>query len=159
MHCLLRCLLGALLLLCLVTVPASGQTERIVLITFGNSVHVCNMILVKGSRLQIIGLLTCLSCWMLWLTPGLSRGGLLSSLDRGYGPTTPGGYTVRVEPYTITMAHSQRSQLSVTVENAAGQPVDDVLVQFRPSEGTVTTGTSHTRGGGRHRCLRRRFRE
>ena len=106
------------------------------------------MILVKGSRLQIVGLLTCLSCWMLWLTPGLSRGGLLSSLDRGYGPTTPGGYTVRVEPYTITMAHSQRSQLSVTVENAAGQPVDDVLVQFRPSEGTVTTGTSHTRGGG-----------
>ncbi len=32
MHCSLRCLLGALLLLCLVTVPASGQTERIVLI-------------------------------------------------------------------------------------------------------------------------------
>ena len=32
MHCSLCRLLGALLLLCLVTVPASGQTERIVLI-------------------------------------------------------------------------------------------------------------------------------
>jgi hypothetical protein len=35
----------------------------------------------------------------------------------------------------------------VTVEDAAGQPTDDVLVGFVPSEGTVTTGASRTRGG------------
>jgi hypothetical protein len=33
------------------------------------------------------------------------------------------------------------------VEDAAGQPTDDVLVRFVPSEGTLTTETSRTRGG------------
>ena len=38
------------------------------------------------------------------------------------------------------MAHNQRPQITVAVDNAAGQPVDDVLVTFTPSEGAVTTG-------------------
>ena len=47
----------------------------------------------------------------------------------------------------MTMAHTQRPQITVEVENAAGQPVDDVLVTFTLSEGTFTTGSSRTRGG------------
>jgi len=64
-----------------------------------------------------------------------------------YGPTTPGGYYVRVDPRAVTMAHTQRPQLTVAVENAAGQPLEDVLVTFTPSEGTFTTSSSRTRGG------------
>jgi hypothetical protein len=45
------------------------------------------------------------------------------------------------------MAHTQRPSLTVRVENAAGEPTDEILVRFVPSEGTITTGTSHTRGG------------
>jgi hypothetical protein len=45
------------------------------------------------------------------------------------------------------MSHSQRSQITVRVEDGTGQPVDDVLVSFLPSEGAVTTGPSQTRGG------------
>lgn len=45
------------------------------------------------------------------------------------------------------MPYSQRAQFTVTVTNAAGVAVDDVLVYFLPSEGTVTTETSQTRGG------------
>jgi len=45
------------------------------------------------------------------------------------------------------MAHTQRPQLTVAVENAAGQPVEDVLVTFTPSEGTFTTSSGRTRGG------------
>jgi len=35
----------------------------------------------------------------------------------------------------------------VAAENAAGQPLDEVLVTFTPSEGTLATGSSRTRGG------------
>ena len=45
------------------------------------------------------------------------------------------------------MAHTQRARVTVTVEDAKGQPVDDALVRFTPSEGRVATDTSHTRGG------------
>lgn len=45
------------------------------------------------------------------------------------------------------MAHSQRPRLTVTVENAAGEPRDDIPVRFEPSEGVFTTETSRTRGG------------
>ena len=47
----------------------------------------------------------------------------------------------------MTMAHTQWPQITVAVENAAGQPLDDVLVTFTPSEGTFTTSSSRTRGG------------
>jgi len=66
---------------------------------------------------------------------------------RRYGPTTPGGYYVRVEPRAVTMSNNQNPRVTVAVDSAAGQPVDDVLVTFTPSEGTLTTGSSHTRGG------------
>jgi hypothetical protein len=45
------------------------------------------------------------------------------------------------------MSHTQRPSFTVMVENATGQPTDDVLVRFAPSEGTMQTGTSRTRGG------------
>lgn len=41
----------------------------------------------------------------------------------------------------------QRPQVTVSVEDGTGQARDDVLVSFAPSEGTVTTGSSSTRGG------------
>lgn len=47
----------------------------------------------------------------------------------------------------MTMSQNQNPQITVAVENATGQPVDDVLVTFNPSEGTLTTGSSRTRGG------------
>jgi hypothetical protein len=47
----------------------------------------------------------------------------------------------------VTMSQNQNPQITVAVEQAAGQPVDDVLVTFTPSEGTLTTGSSRTRGG------------
>lgn len=70
-----------------------------------------------------------------------------SAAGRSYGPTTPGGYYVRVAPSLLTMSHSQQHRLRVMVEDAAGRPVDGVLVTFAPSEGTVVTTTSRTRGG------------
>jgi hypothetical protein len=54
---------------------------------------------------------------------------------------------VRIEPQAFSMSHSQQQQVQVRVEDAVGQPVDGVLVHFLPSEGTVTTGSSLTRGG------------
>jgi hypothetical protein len=45
------------------------------------------------------------------------------------------------------MAYMQRPQITVAVANAAGQPVEDVLVTFTLSEGAFTTASSRTRGG------------
>jgi len=45
------------------------------------------------------------------------------------------------------MSANQNPQITVAVETAAEQPVDEVLVTFTPSEGTLTTGSSRTRGG------------
>ena len=59
----------------------------------------------------------------------------------------PSAHYVRVTPSSLYMSHTQRPSFTVTVEDASGQPADDVLVRFAPSEGTITTGTSHTRGG------------
>jgi len=47
----------------------------------------------------------------------------------------------------MTMSANQNPQITVAAENAAGQPLDEVLVTFTPSEGTLTTGSSRTRGG------------
>lgn len=92
--------------------------------------------------------LLCLAGLLAWGALSSAAPGRLAQVaGQRYGPSTPGGYYVRVEPRSVTMAHNQRQQLTVTVENAAGQPVDDVLVTFTPSEGAVTTGSSHTRGG------------
>jgi hypothetical protein len=78
---------------------------------------------------------------------GASQGPGFPVAGRRYGPTTPGGFYVRVAPRAVTMAYIQRPQLTVAVENAAGQPMEDVLVTFTLSEGTFTTGSSRTRGG------------
>lgn len=88
----------------------------------------------------VVGLLLGLGPLAWGVSPSISQG-------RRYGPTTPGGYYVRVEPRAVTMSHNQNPRITVAVENAAGQPVDDVLVTFTPSEGMLTTGSSHTRGG------------
>ena len=105
------------------------------------------MISAKPLPLCVAGMLVCLG----WLAGSIA---LSASQGRGsqiaghrYGPTTPGGYYVRVDPRAVTMAHTQRPQVTVAVENAAGQPVEDVLVTFTPSEGTFTTSSSQTRGG------------
>lgn len=79
--------------------------------------------------------------------PGPGQAERLQETGRRYGPTTPGGYYVRVWPSSVTMAHTQQALLTVRVEDATGQPVDDVEVGFLPSEGEVRTGPSRTRGG------------
>ena len=93
-----------------------------------------------------------ISLVLVWLglcgmVPTASQGGLFGSLERRYGPTAPSGYYVRLAPSAITMPHTQQPQLTVTVEDATGQPVDEVLVNFVPSAGQITTATSRTRGG------------
>jgi hypothetical protein len=91
--------------------------------------------------------LVCLGGLALWLLPALSHAGLFSSQPRYYGPTTPSGYRVRVEPQAVALSHSQRQRIHVTVENEAGQLMDGVAVRFRASEGSVATDTHETRGG------------
>lgn len=88
----------------------------------------------------VVGMLLGLGQLAWGVGPSVSQG-------RKYGPTTPGGYYVRVEPRAVTMSNNQNPRVTVAVENAAGQPVDDVLVIFTPSEGMLTTGSSRTRGG------------
>jgi hypothetical protein len=105
--------------------------------------------MISGKSLPpfVASMLVCLG-WLAWsvaLSVSQGRGPQLSG--HRYGPTTPGGYYVRVQPRAVTMAHTQRPQLTVAVENADGQPVEDVLVTFTPSEGTFTTSSSRTRGG------------
>lgn len=57
-------------------------------------------------------------------------------------------YRLRVEPGLLTMRHTERPRLTVAVEDAAGQPVEDVQVDFTVSEGVVTPdGSSRTQGG------------
>ena len=58
------------------------------------------------------------------------------------------GYRLRVEPGLLTMRHTERPRLTVAVEDAAGQPVDDVQVDFTASEGVLTLdGSSRTQDG------------
>jgi hypothetical protein len=105
--------------------------------------------MISGKALPplMASMLVCLG-WLAWsVAPGASQGRGPQISGHRYGPTTPGGYYVRVEPRAVTMAHTQRPQITVAVENAAGQPVEDVLVTFTPSEGTFTTSSSRTRGG------------
>jgi len=95
----------------------------------------------------LASVLLCLG-WLAWsVAPGASQGPRPQLSGHRYGPTTPSGYYVRVQPRAVTMAHTQRPQVTVAVENAAGQPVEDVLVTFTPSEGTFTTSSSQTHGG------------
>ena len=92
-------------------------------------------------------MLVCLGHLACGVVPSTSLGRPLPAAGHRYGPTTPGGYYVRVEPRTVTMSANQNPQITVTVETATDQPVDEVLVTFTPSEGMLTTGSSRTRGG------------
>ena len=118
-----------------------------ILTTSGNLVHGYNMISAKPLPLFVAGMLVCLGGLAGSIAFSASQGRGSQIAGHRYGPTTPGGYYVRVEPRAVTMAHTQRPQLTVAVENAAGQPLEDVLVTFTPSEGTFTTSSSRTRGG------------
>jgi len=95
----------------------------------------------------VFGMLVSLGHLACGVVPSTSPGRPLPATGHRYGPTTPGGYYVRVEPRTVTMSQNQNPQVTVAVENTGAQPVDDVLVTFTPSEGTLTTGSSRTRGG------------
>ncbi len=88
-----------------------------------------------------------LACGLIGLTPPPAHSGPFSPQDRQYGPTTPGGYAVRVSPHVATMAHSQRRAIEVYVETPDGKPADGVAVRFRPSEGVVSQEHRETRGG------------
>ena len=95
----------------------------------------------------VVGMLVSLGYLACSVVPSTNLGRTLPPAGHRYGPTTPGGYYVRVEPRTVTMSANQNPQITVAVETAAEQPVDEVLVTFTPSEGTLTTGGSRTRGG------------
>jgi len=95
----------------------------------------------------VVGVLVSLGYLACGVVPSTTLGRPLPAAGHRYGPTTPGGYYVRVEPRTMTMSANQNPQITVAAENAAGQPLDEVLVTFTPSEGTLTTGSSRTRGG------------
>ena len=65
-----------------------------------------------------------------------------------YGQDGDHGYRLRVEPGMMTMRHTERPRLTVAVEDASGQPVDDVQVDFTVSEGALTPdGFSRTQDG------------
>ena len=65
-----------------------------------------------------------------------------------YGQDGGHEYRLRVEPGMLTMRHTERPRLTVAVEDASGQPVDDVQVDFTASEGAVTPdGSSRTQDG------------
>ncbi len=95
----------------------------------------------------VMGMLVGLGYLACGVVPSTSPGRPLPAAGHRYGPTAPGGYYVRVEPRALTTSANQNPPITVAVETAAGQPVDDVLVTFTPSEGTLTTGSSRTRGG------------
>ncbi len=100
-----------------------------------------------GYRYHAIILCLGLVCSVVSFTPQLSHSGPFSPQGRRYGPTTPGGYAVRVLPHARTMAHSQRRAIEVYVETPDGKPADGVAVQFRPSEGKVKQDHNETRNG------------
>lgn len=105
------------------------------------------MILAKRLWPRQLSLL-CVLGFLVWgLHGSAGQGKAAQESSRKYGPTTPGGYYVRITPRAVTMSQPQRPQVTVTVENVTGQSVDDVLVTFLPSEGEVITGQSRTRGG------------
>ena len=74
--------------------------------------------------------------------------GCLAFAALAYGQDGGQGYRLHVEPGLLTMRHSERPRLTVAVADAAGQPVEDVQVDFTVSEGVVTPdGSSRTRDG------------
>lgn len=93
--------------------------------------------------LSVASLVGLMLCW----PPALSHAGLFTRQSRPYGPTVPNGYTIRVDPQAVTLAHSQKQPIQVTVKDEAGQLVDGVTVHFRTSEGAIEPTTHTTQGG------------
>ena len=98
-------------------------------------------------RCSVTWLGLALACATLVLAPTPSRSGPLSLRAQPYGPTTPGGYAVRVSSRADSMPHSQRRAIDVYVETPDGEPADGVAVRFRPSEGVVEPDHPETRSG------------
>ena len=74
--------------------------------------------------------------------------GCLAFVALAYGQDGGPGYRLRVEPGMLIMRHTERPRLTVAVEDASGQPVDDVQVDFTVSEGALTPdGSGRTRDG------------
>ena len=74
--------------------------------------------------------------------------GCLALASMAYGQDDGAGFRLRVEPGTLTIRHTERPRLLVSVEDASGQPIDDVQVDFTVSEGVLTPdGSSRTRNG------------
>ena len=80
---------------------------------------------------------------------GLAAGlGIIVFLTLAHSQDGDPDYRLRVEPGTLTMRHTERPRLIVSVEDASGRPVDDVKVDFTVSEGVLTPdGTSRTQNG------------
>ena len=83
---------------------------------------------------------------VLFSLSGCAGTGVLSG-ERRYGPSRPSGYYVRLDPGAIHMAHNRPFPVTVTVEDAARQPMNDVSVRFTPSRGQVSTSSDVTRDG------------
>lgn len=94
----------------------------------------------------LLGLLLMLGSYLLPLSPDVVEAGILTA-QRRYGPSTPSGYYVRLDPSVIKMSHNQNAKVTVTVEDDSGQPIDDVLVSYSASEGQMTSEPSYTQDG------------
>jgi len=69
-------------------------------------------------------------------------------LSPAHGQDGGAAYRLRVEPDTLTMRHTERPRLVVSVEDASGRPVDGVQVDFTASEGDLAPdGSGRTRNG------------
>ena len=74
--------------------------------------------------------------------------GCLAFVTLAHGQDGDPGYRLRVEPGTLTMRHTERPRLIVSVEDASGRPVNDVEVDFTVSEGVLTPdGSGRTQNG------------
>lgn len=94
----------------------------------------------------LYGVIILLVSSLLFSMFGCAGSGMFST-QRRYGPSVPSGYYVRLEPAVIHMAHNRALPVTVTVEDAAGRPVNDVEVRFSPSHGQVATSSDLTVDG------------
>lgn len=92
------------------------------------------------------GVFIAMGLWLMVSLSGCAEAKVLFA-QRRYGPSTPGGYYVRLDPAMLHLAHYRSASLTVTVEDAAGQPVDDVLVRFTHAQGEVKTASNLTQNG------------
>lgn len=97
-------------------------------------------------RWSLYGLLIAMGLWLMVSMSGCAEAkGLFA--QRRYGPSKPGGYYVRLDPAMLHLAHYRSASLTVTVEDAAGKPVDDVLVRFTHAQGEMKTASNLTQDG------------